>query len=171
MTNSSPVTTNLLWCLVDAYGLPTNRFNSNKMITFHVIPVPSTNLVYYRRFPESESFDSRLFDQSGRTVPKTALGVANSQAVHPPNSFGAARRLQPHFLSAAYNLFRPDDMFQITNKGTYELEVRLRLWAQVTNTSGANFEPMAFNKRRFPGTNVLFGVVVSEPIRVEVVKE
>jgi hypothetical protein len=48
-------------------------------------------------------------------------------------------------------LFKPDSMFKLRDPGFYTLEVRIRLWAR--------------------GTNGQYGVAVSAPVRVRVLKE
>ena len=64
-------------------------------------------------------------------------------------------------------LFVPQQMFEITNKGTYNFEIRMRILVPASN-GVLNIGTM------MNATNVIFanelGMVVSEPLRVKVTK-
>jgi hypothetical protein len=170
ITNTAFIRTNLVLTLKQRVGPYTNEFNADELIVYCILPVPLTNDVFYRAFPANQSVDSHLFDESGREIAKTKEGLANSQPVRAPQSVDQAASLKGHSVPRPYELFRPDDMFAITNKGTYELEVRVRVWAQITNNSGPKYEMIGYFDKRI-GTNAHFGVVTSEPVRVKVVKK
>jgi hypothetical protein len=174
IADSALITSNLQFYLKRQFGLATNQFRAEEQIDYVIAPIPATNEVFYRRFPFPESFDFHLFSQTGQEIPKSRQGLANSREVHAPKSIDEAARLKGRTHLVEYTLFRPQDMFVISNGGTYELEVRLRLWAQTTNNI-PNYEPLMFNdnfvKEFIADTNAHFGVVISQPVRVKVIKE
>ena len=110
-----------------------------------------------------------LFEATGREVPKTELGIKNSAFAQLPSR---PDKLRPAFVSmgngAFIQLFRPDDMFVITNAGSYELELRMRICVPMTN--GLPDSSVMMNSFAFiPDRNL--GILTSPPIRVEVVKK
>jgi hypothetical protein len=65
-------------------------------------------------------------------------------------------------------MFRADEMFVITNKGVYELEVRMRICVPLTNgVPDTNAMASFLRHTSLDG----YGVVESSPVRVEVIKK
>jgi hypothetical protein len=188
ITNSAPITSNLALYLLQSFGPFTNQFRTTDSISYLIRSEPVTNHVFYRVFPVDQAFDFHLFNDAGQEVPKTKRGIAYSKPVRPPRSIVAAANLKGTSSPHMEHLFRPEDrflmtnggfslndMFVITNKGVYELELRIRIWAQTTNTNGPNYEPWMFSenfvKLLVGGTNAHFDVVTSAPVRVKVIKD
>ena len=191
LTNSVPVTTNIIFELCPYRGTgaklefdgPTNQFFANEEIDYRFRGWDTNCWVFFRRFPEEQSFDFRLFDAAGREVAKTAKGQSFSITPQvPKDKVDLYNRLKPDMFpggAATRTLFRPDQMFDMTNKGTYELEVRAHIFAQVPD--GHFFEMPGFleriekeakyeNKNAYCDTNNSFGLVISPPVRVKVIK-
>jgi|GEM_PF-1886708 len=191
-TNVALLPANLIFFLEKELGddAPTNQFKSNEMIcwamtvrrTNLVVPhdldsmttMADTNSVYYRGLPSMpQAFDLKLLDDKGQEVPKTKKGIAYSQPLIPPKD---ALDLHRHFkhgiahwpLHSVYKLFRPDDIFVITNKGIYELTIKVRICVAMTN-GVPDISAMTDPHLDLVAEN--FGVVVSTPLRVKVIKE
>jgi len=64
-------------------------------------------------------------------------------------------------------LFRAEDMFVITNKGTYVLQVQMRIAVPMTNGI-PDCEAMVDTHKFF---NSNLGIVTSAPVRVQIIKE
>jgi hypothetical protein len=182
-TNAVGITSNLFLFLSSErhHGWATNIFKSNDRILHGMGVKPlhaaGTNMAYVRylalRF--QASFDFKLFDSSGREIEKTALGVANSKPAHSPQSVKELDELKPQVIRqetvALRELFRPDDMFVITNTGVYELVLRMRICVPMTN-GVPDLEAMQFS----PGKNVRrqnanYENILSPPLRVRVIKD
>jgi hypothetical protein len=153
-TNCVAVTTNLTFELRDELShLSKNTFGSDEQMLY-AIRTTNTNLVLFKRFPLPQMFEFTLLDSAGEPVPKTPFGLSNSAPVNQslPEFW---QKLKPeHISNNRYNTrrwFRPDQLFAITNNGIYRLNVRVRLWAPMSNGG--------------------FGLVVSEPLRVTVNKK
>jgi hypothetical protein len=176
-TNIVYITTNISFSLHNPHvSGAQSEFKSNEEIIWGLVGT-STNSVWYRHFP-SGNFDFHLFDNQGQEISKTKKGV--SFTTEPPlptyenllskKFFGyAVDNAQGEFRQ----LFRPDEMFAITNKGTYDLEVRMRLCVIMTNNV-PDLNAM-LDARNVTGgglpyvTN--FGVLTSPPLRVKIIKE
>jgi len=146
---------------------PQSQFQYNELIKWNIVAA-NTNAAF-RTFPYNQAFEFRLFDGTGREVAKTSKGQANSVPFNPPQTMSEVAKLHGHITSESYPLFRAEEMFVLTNRGIYQLEVRMRLWAQVTNHT-PDYEVWT-HFLKSPSTNTYFGVVVSEPIKVKVVKD
>ncbi|MGA3284324.1 MAG: hypothetical protein ABSD57_07690 [Verrucomicrobiota bacterium] len=175
MTNPIPITeymgTNLTFRLIGDGGF-TNQFRADEQIDYLVIPIMPSGMpeVLYRTFPHDQAFDFHLFDGAGREVPKTKAGLANSQPVHAPKSFTEGTDLKGHVAPFGEQvMFRPSEMFVITNNGTYKLEVRLHIWAIVG--FGPKTKDKIWHFDRELGTNAYYGVVTLQPVRAKVIKE
>lgn len=175
-SNTVTITTNLLFYL-SSDGDPANQFKSDNSIRYNVCPNPfytsGTNYMWVQffLFPLNQAFDFRLLDDKGNEVQKTKLGVANGQPAHLPTTMHEFDQLK--YILRRQNeairgsLFRPDEMFMITNKGVYTMEVRMRICVQITN--GVPDYQVMQDKSQFP--HGPFGIVVSKPLRVKIVKE
>jgi hypothetical protein len=170
LTNSVNLTTNLTLYLrnTGVADRPQSVFNSNEMI-WRMLTGASTNLVFFRGLPMNQSYEFHLFDANGREVKKTELGKKNSADGQLPSK---PEKLKPALVSSentAFNqLFRPDDMFVITNSGNYQLEVRMRICVPMTN--GLPDNAVMMNSFAFiPDRNL--GILTSPPLRVEVIKK
>ena len=178
-TNQVSVTTNIVFYLTSVKGGEAeSRFKSNQSIEY-LLHGTSTHFVYFRRFP-SGNFDFHLFDESGREVGKSKAGLAFTDRSRNPTrqELGEeGRKFEGVIVDkelAVYDvLFRPDDMFDIASKGTYELEVKARICIIVREglpdykamLDGRNVTPAGYP---FVGD---FGVVESAPLRVQVIKD
>lgn len=142
----------------DAWGAggwgTTNLFQAGDMINYQ-ISCTRTQPIIVGRLPQHLSFVLDLRDISGKPVPKTRFGGDNSKPVDPEKK--RARDLKVKNLGPVTPTswifregFRPDDYFVITNKGVYTLEAQIRVWTQRTNDQ--------------------YGVVLSQPVRVQVEK-
>ena len=180
ITNSVNITTNVVFDLRRPRDdSRQSQFKSNEQIEYR-INGPKTNDVYLRQFPYG-NFDFHLFDEAGKEVSKTQAGLDFTRIPPKPtkNDLGDwyTSRFYPIITGsgAAYyrSLFRPDDMFLITNKGVYELEVRTRLCVIMTNGMPdlkAMEDGLNATSRCLPFVNN-FGVLTSPPLRVKVIKE
>jgi hypothetical protein len=176
LTNAVPITENLYFQLRGGGGPPTNWFSASQLIHYEVGSREAgsfkTNKSCYRALPPDQSFAFRLFDQTGAEVQKTRLGREYSRVPVEPRSMAQAAGLHARFLDQAhrliYPLFTVNQMFDLTNSGNYELEVRIRIWAQTTNKGPPN-EIIGFSNPNI-GTNYQFGLITSPPIRARVVK-
>lgn len=171
-------------------GMPTNQFRADEMI-YEVMTVRRTNLivphdldsmttmamtnsVHYRGLSSfDQAIDFKMFDENGREVPKTEKGLAQSRPPIPPKN---ALDLHSHFkpgiahwpLHDVHQLFRPSDMFVITNKGIYELMIKMRICVALTNGVP---DTNAMTDSHLDLISEDFGVVESTPVRVKVIKE
>ena len=180
ITNSVNITTNLVFYLIRPMVAGSqSQFKSDEVINYMLMGT-STNYIGYRHFP-SGSFDFHLFDKDGKEVPKTKAGLA--LAGTPPKPTEADLRFWRTSGFYPYNvnekdgeyrkLFRPDDIFVITNKGVYEMEIRMRLCVIMTN-GAPDLKAMTdwrnVTLRGLPFTKD-FGVLTSPPLRVKVIKK
>jgi|SRR5665213_3198589 len=169
--NSVPVTTNLIFSLVSGKtGFPSIQFNSNEMIYRSLIGT-STNYIKYLALPFNKTFDFHLVDDKNKEVPKAARGLANSEIPNLTNHINGSNKFKGQVvrrdIADMRILFRPDEMFVITNKGVYELDVRIRICVPMTNNAP---DYKAMNLRQWL-SNTHYGVVVSNPVRVRIIKE
>jgi hypothetical protein len=172
-TNSVFVTRNLIFYLSSAThgGYPAAQFKSDEMIERAFIGT-DTNYTYYRILPFDQSFDFKLTDEKGQMVQKTEKGSAMGKPSVPPKSRGEINKFKGEVvrqdMAEDRLFFRPDEMFVITNKGIYDLEVRIRVCVPTTNDV-PDFAAMT-NGYSFFGSKS-FGVLTSPPLRVKVIKE
>ena len=140
----------------------------------------STNTIYLRKFPFG-NFDFQLFDENGKQIPKTKTGLTLTHTPLKPTKddliFWKRSGFRPFFIGVGdvnqNILFRADEMFEITNKGVYELKIQIRLCAIITN--GVPDEAAMVDGRNATGRGLSsikdFGILTSPPLRVEVIKE
>lgn len=167
VSNTASITTNLFFYFTAGTNyLEHSKFHSGDLIRY-TIASRDNKPELFRCFPAHEAFDFKLFDESGKPIPKTKLGLLWGQAGESPKTMRAVSRLHGRPAGETYDLFRADDLFFITNTGIFDLEVRMRLWAQTTNNV-PNLEPWRI---RGPRTNINYGLVISEPLHVRIVKE
>ena len=174
-TNSAHVTTNLMFFLSsDRYGgYPATSFNASEMIWFGlwVNPMRATSTnnqisIRYLRLPSSQALNFKLLDERGEEVAKTQYGIANSKPAHPLKSVPErCVDIGPDGARVS-GMFRPDDMFVITNKGVYEMQISFRICVQTTN--GMPDYNVLQNIKKFPLPP--YGIIESQPIRVRVLK-
>ena len=168
-TNSVPATTNVTFFLRSRTNhLPQTQFLSDERILY-TLAANGTNCVFRRRLPFEQTFEFKLLDERGRELPKTKLGKSNSQPVKAPRNRWEIFKLKPGtILHDSRELFRPDGMFIIPEEGVYELQVRVRLCVPMTNGEPDNAGML--NNSRFVRSKE-FGLVISEPLRVKVIKK
>ena len=151
-------------------GIPTNQFQSDEMIC-RTVAVNSTNIVCYRSLPLwSQFYGFKLYDDQGREVVKTEKGTANSMAPALPSSvFELHRKFKPQAIKGhdVRELFRPSEMFVITNKGTYKLAVQMRRCVPATNGLPDTNVMMSFRKMASVEDVI---IVESPPVLVNVIK-
>ena len=167
-TNPVPVAPHLYFQLNKEFGPATNLFTATEYIHYMINTTGGKHQVFYRYFPPERSFVFRLFDQSGGEVEKTSLGMEYSRPPPIPKSMSEAADLHGSTGSRGAVLFRAEDIFVMTNRGLYQLEVSIRLWAQTTNQGTPN-EVIGLMQPEV-GTNYLFGVLTSPPVRVQIMK-
>ena len=169
LTNRVPITTNLLFALAGKdITVSRDEFLSDELLHWG-IKCTSTNFTPFRTFSYNQSFDFHLFDDAGREVKKTKKGRDMSQTVRSPTSMSEAARLTGQLTDGYYALFRTQDIFEMPTNGTYVLRIQLRLWAQTTNQT-PDYEIMTHFMKSV-GTNIHYGLVVSQPVRVKIIKQ
>lgn len=169
-----PFTANLTFYLVKYGGdIAATQFDSDEMI-LRAFAANGTNIVNYRNLPDwFQSFDFKLLNDNGQEIPKTKDGRARSKPPRQPKDYSDLNRnfkIQgiPGNKVDLRELFRPDEMFVIANKGVYQLEIRARICVPMTNgvpdtNAMLNFKMAGFAKN--------CGVIESPPLRVKVIKE
>lgn len=172
LTNVVPLTPSLTFYLESKWGIgPTNQFKSDEMIC-KTLSTGGSNIVTFRYMPSyAQFYDFKLFDDQGREVAKTKKGLEYSQPVKPPTGeLDLYRRFIFHPTKGddIRDMFRPDEMFVIINKGVYQLELRMRICVPLTN-GVPDTNAMARFLRNTPAES--FGIVESSPVRVEVIKK
>lgn len=156
-----------------------SQFKSDELINYF-IGSTGTNVSYLRKFPNG-NFDFHLFDNHGNEVPKTKVGLDLSLTPTRPTKddlvYPKKSHYYPFFIgqnAANYgSLFRPEDVFEITNSGSYELEIRMRLCVILTN--GVPDTKAMANGLNATGHGLSrvddFGVFTSPPLRVTIIKK
>jgi len=180
ITNSVNITTNVVFRLTrPGDDSLQSQFKSDEQIDY-MLNALTTSDVYLRQFPYG-NFDFHLFDEAGREVSKTQAGLGFTRTPPKPTKDDLGDWKTSHVYpfstckKGGYyrSLFRPDNMFLITNKGVYELEVRIRLCVKMTNglpDLKAMEDGLNATSRSLPFVND-FGVLTSPPLRVKVTKE
>jgi len=173
-TNHVNITTNLLFYLTAGRtARAESTFKSDESLSFMLLGT-GTNYIYYRHFPVG-NFDFHLFDANGKEIPKTAVGRSLSEAPPKPTKGDLLQsgRYNGYFVDnkggECRRLFRPDETFNLTNKGVYDLEVRINLCVIMTN--GAPDLSAMIDARNVTAHVNDFGVLISPPLRVKVNKE
>jgi hypothetical protein len=183
LTNVVPFTANLTFYLQKDLGGAANQFKSDEMI-YETLLVngtnisnghglwAGTNIVSYRILPSyAQFYNFKLLNDEGQEVPKTKKGFDYNQPAEPPKGeFDLYRKFKFHPIKGQDTraMFRPDEMFVITNKGVYELEVRMRICVPMTNGLPDTNAMMNF-LRHTRAEN--FGIIESPPVRVKVIKD
>ena len=169
LTNAVPITHNLYFQLKKMFGPLTNQFPANEFIEYEILTTATNHGVAYRYFPPDRSFVFKLLSPSGTEVKRTKRGLEYSKPPNVPRTMRESSRLHLYDASLTRSLFRPNDMFVLTNRGVYELEISIRLWVQTTNKGAPN--ELSELTQPGIGTNFQFGVVTSPPVRVKIIKE
>jgi hypothetical protein len=170
VTNTASITTNLFFYFTAGTNyLEHGKFLSGDLIRY-TIATHDKKLELFRSFPAHQAFDFKMFDESGKPVSNTKLGLSWREPIEPPKTLHEVSRLHGRPSGETYSLFRPDDLFVITNKGTYDLEFRLTIWGQTTNNI-PDIDILLLHQKPPINTNLHYGVVVSEPLRVKVIKQ
>ena len=174
ITNQSCVhfTTDLKLYLQNEWGLgATNQFYADEMIS-RTLEATGTNVISFRALPARSQFYSfTLCDKSGNAVPKSPAGIANSSPSSQSVSEIDLRRnykIQSVKYSDTRQMFRPSEMFLITNSGIYTLEVKMRICVPVTNKI-PDVEAMADFRKTALASNV--AIIESPPLLVNVIKK
>jgi hypothetical protein len=179
ITNSVNIATNLSFYLtLKNDGQPRSAFKFDDL-TQYVLIGTATNFTYFRRFP-SGNFDFHLFDQTGREMPKSKRGLSFSEEPQKPTRHDLevedlkfAGVIVDNEAASYSDLFRAKDMFEITNAGTYELEVRVRICIIMSN-GVPDYTAMVDGRNSLPSGYPFaddFGVLESGPLRVKIVKD
>jgi hypothetical protein len=175
-TNAVHITTNLLFFLSSRrYDLyPANQFKSDELLIqglqLYPVSLQRTNAAYYFNLPFNQTYDFHLCDKMGHEIEKTPKGLAMSE---PPKPLSGGRDRDYSSMTATrmaefHAIFRPDDLFVITNKGTYDMTIAIRICVAVTN-GVPDIYAMSNPFRTIQAKD--FGIVESEPLRVKVIKE
>lgn len=146
-------------------------FDSSTRLAYCVSMTPkATNVIYYRNIPFNQRFDFHLYDSKGQEVSKTLYGRTNSNPVSSIKTKNAVKELDGGVANGIeYPMFSADQAFVITNKGFYDLSVRLRICIPMTN--GVPDYGIIMEGRRFindHSTN--YGVLETPPMHVKIVK-
>ena len=172
-TNFVMVTPKLIFCLANRTSskYAAEQFKSDDLICYKLIGV-DTNYVFYRKFNYNQTYELKLTDANGKIVPKTKMGLAMDEPpvlprsrMEVPESNGTIVREDMADFRA---LFRADEIFAITNKGSYQMEIRMRIYVPATN--GVLDISSMTNGYKFLASKH-FGVLSSPPLCVKVVKE
>jgi len=165
----------MFFYLAQKLGPPTNRFDSDELIcgciamNYKAAASP-TNLMYYRMVPFPYEYDFRLFDENGREVRKTAYGLANSKEPVKPKSRVELARFNLSGASRGFEMFRADDLFAITNSGTYDIFIRIRLCIPLTNGL-PDFKLITnLSKFAFDRDYSHWNIIESQPFHAKIVK-
>ena len=168
LTNSVQLMRDTVFSLSKANGSVAgdSSFLSNEII-YRKIAVSGTNRFRWRVLPFNQAYEFRLLDERGNEVQKrpSQQVTPNKQA----NSSGELRRLPPQVIAGddIRPLFRPEELFVISNSGKYQLEVYFH--AVVNLTNGAPDYTAMRDPKKFFKNNI--GLIKSPPIRVMVIKE
>jgi hypothetical protein len=168
-TNTVRVTERIFFSLEKRFGSVTNVFSANEPVAYGITTTATNHDLIYRYFPLERSFVFKLYDAAGTEVKKTARGLEYSKAPRMPRTLVQSTKLHGSDSFTGGFLFIPEDVFVLTNKGEYKLEISLRLWVQTTNTGVPN--EISQYTQPIIGTNYQFGVVTSPPVRVKIIKE
>jgi hypothetical protein len=175
-TNAVNITTNLIFYLSsDKYNeYPANQFRADELLTKGLDLYPPrlsvTNSVYYFVLPFNETYDFHLFDGTGHEIQKTQKGIAMSEPPKPLEG-GRDRDYSSMTTTSVTELHRfvcADDLFVITNKGTYDMIIAIRICVPVTNgvpDTYAMSDPFRTIQAKEDG------IVESKPLRVKIIKE
>lgn len=151
----------------------TNSFDASDAIDYAISTTKTSGEVFAVP-PRNKMFVLSLYDSSGSPVPKTTLGAQysgdlNAEDVlqelktnNPLLSDLQLANLLPSKLKLKHHpllegrpylsqLPVPEDCFSMTNKGSYFLDMRIRIWTRTTNEN--------------------CGIVVSEPVRIKIEKQ
>jgi hypothetical protein len=128
--------------------LSTNRFSAAHRIIC-AFTVPETQAANFALYPRERPFLFDLQDDLGNLVPKAQTGAEmTGPTIVSTNIRNTTLRFD--FASPSHGfyreLFTPQDCFALTNKGLYTLNLRVRVWTELTNGN--------------------YGFVLSPPLRV-----
>jgi len=180
-SNSVFITTNLAFFLTsrEQHLFPINQFKSDDLIFYGILGT-TTNYIGARHFP-SGNFDFHLFDENGKEVGKTKSGIALTGTPPKPTeaniTFYRTSGFSPFYTNEKvgeyHELFRPEDVFVITNKGIYDLEIQTRLCVIMTNGSPDLKAMTDWRNITSLGNKFYndFGILTSPPLRVKIIKE
>ncbi len=172
-TNYVTMAPKLILYLTDATagGHSATQFNSDSMISRALIGT-DTNYVWFRFFPSNQSFELKLTDAKGHIVQKTEKGLTMGKPTILPKNRLQVPESNGTFVSEDMadfrRFFRPDEMFVITNKGVYDMEVRYRIYVPATNDV-PDFSAMIDGHKFLDSKH--FAVLTSPTLRVKVIKE
>ena len=180
ITNTVNITSNLvMYMTLYGNGEPVSQFKCEDHVQYLIRGTTIGQFVYFRRFP-SGNFEFRLFDALGNEMTKSNAGTSASESPRLPtsNDFQMAHTKYER-IAVTYEgvdrgaLLCPQEMFNITNKGVYDLEVRARICVILTN--GVPDYSALVDGRNVTGAGDAFvdkfGTVESPPLRVKVVKD
>ena len=150
------------------YSLSNNYFTSLDATNF--IPVK------FLQFPYPQAFDFHLFDDRGNEVRKTIKGWYYTGKTKIPKD--CDDMVEGSVIgSDSRALMRPSDMFAIKNAGTYELEVRMKICVPLTTNGLPDTKAMTTWRDPHVSTtnpherNTNLGILISDPVRVKIVKQ
>jgi len=185
-TNVVQATTNLDFYISSyKYKLfPATQFRSDELLSYGIVQTPvsveKTNVVIFYRIPFDQTFDFHLHDKDRLEMEKTKAGVSLTKMPYPTNYGWGLKdimdgrdvgKLQIQVVknnNNCYALFRPDDIFIITNKGNYDLSICIRICVPMTNGIVDTNALLSVQGHKLA---VSFGVVESPPLHINVTKE
>lgn len=162
-------------------GVPEKQFRADEVILYGVTVNPfyatNTNVIYvkYRALAFDKAFVFKLRDDRGREVKKIRADNSASDSTTASNSVsqfdGLKLKIARQDMLDLRELFCPDKVFSITNRGVYELEIAIKICVPITNgvPDGAAMQIGPGGKAGHP--NADWRTVLSTPLRVKVIKE
>jgi hypothetical protein len=171
-TNYVMIAPKLVFCLANETSSKDSatQFNFDELIHRKIIGT-DTNDVFFRVFPYDQTFEFQLTDAKGQVVQKTKKGLTMGKStILPKNRLQVPEsngRIVSGDAADFRALFRPDEMFVITNKGVYDMEVRYRIYVPATNDA-PDFSAMIDGHKFVVSKH--FAVLTSPPLRVKIIK-
>jgi hypothetical protein len=145
------------------------RFQSDELI-YRSFMQPETNRFSMRLLPANDAFSIELHDAEGKKITKTAKGKAMGKPI-------PAEITKSLFLSSKINtgrqdlraLFKPEEVFVITNTGMFTLAIRARILLPASN--GVPLIAAITNSLMLATSPPeSFKVIEMDPVVVEVIK-
>src|SRR5579859_5896123 len=158
---------------------PALEFKSDQTISSILVGV-TTNATYLRCFPVY-NYDFEMTDSQGNQITKTKFGMRLTGYPQLPSQRTdlinyKSSHYAPFFIDSSTIrrtlMFRPDEVFQITNKDVYSLRVKIRLCVIMTNGLPDVAAMQDGRNATLKGLNFInnFGILTSQSLNVRIVK-
>ena len=163
-----PVSTNHVFYLADEAGHRTNEFRFDQKIIYVIEPL-TTNSIFCRTVPWTRALIYRLDDQAGRRMRKTELGYKTGPPARVPEPLDVAPRSDGTLAPLRYELFRPVDVFVVTNRGVYDLNLKIRVNVKIPPDLMTNRGSVDLGCTAGPKSH--YGIIPSGPLPVKLIRE